>query len=254
MPEAPPAHPGAAPAVTPTAAALAATPTATGDLRVGVLGGSFNPPHRGHLALAQHARRELALDRVLLVPANRSPEKSAAGDPGGEHRLRMCRLAIGDAPGLDVAALELQRAAPSYTVDTLRVLHAEHPHAQLTFILGADVARTLSAWREPRELLALAALAVALRAGAGDGAAESDSRELRRALAALPGARVRFLEMPPIAVSSSLVRERVARAEPIAELVGPAVAAYIDAHDLYRAPLAPRAPAGEPLQGSAPAR
>jgi nicotinate-nucleotide adenylyltransferase len=245
VPDAATAHPGAAPAATSTAAA---------DLRLGILGGSFNPPHRGHLALARHAQRELALDRVLLVPTNRSPEKSATEDPGGEHRLRMCQLAIGDSPGLSVAALELQRAAPSYTVDTLRVLHAEHPHAQLTFILGADVARTLPAWREPRELLALAELAVALRAAAGDGSTESDPRELRHALAALPEARVRFLEMPPVAVSSSLVRERLARAEPVAELVGPAVAAYIDARGLYRAPLAPREPAGESLQRSAPAR
>jgi nicotinate-nucleotide adenylyltransferase len=233
------------------------TPTAAEALRLGILGGSFNPPHRGHLALARHAQRELALDRVLLVPANRSPEKSASEDPGGQHRLEMCRLAIADAPRLSVGALELQRAAPSYTVDTLRVLHAEHPHAQLTFILGADVARTLPSWHEPRALLALAELAVALRAGAGAGAAESGPRELQLALASLPEARVRFLAMPPIAVSSSLVRERVARAEPIAELVGPRVAAYIDAHGLYRAPRVPASPparASEPVRRSAPAR
>jgi nicotinate-nucleotide adenylyltransferase len=166
----------------------------------------------------------------------------------------MCRLAIGDAPALSVGALELQRAAPSYTVDTLRVLHAEHPRAQLTFILGADVARTLPSWREPRALLMLAELAVALRAGAGVDAAASDRRALQRALAALPEARVRFLEMPPLAVSSSLVRERVARGEPVEELVGAGVAAYIATHGLYRAPAASRARAGAPSQRSAPTR
>ncbi|HVR05441.1 MAG TPA: nicotinate (nicotinamide) nucleotide adenylyltransferase [Solirubrobacteraceae bacterium] len=224
-----------------------------------MLGGSFNPPHLGHIALARHALGELALDRVLLMPAQRSPHKAGEQDPGPEHRLRMCQLAVAGVARLGVSALELQRPGPSYTVDTLRVLHAEHPDIQLTFLLGADVARTLPAWREPRELLALAELAVALRhlaesegeharpasREAADRAAGGDVGELevRRALASLPGGRVRFLTMPPIDVSSSLVRVRVHRGERVEALVGPAVAAYIAEHGLYRSGGA-RRPAG----------
>lgn len=195
--------------------------------RLGVLGGSFNPPHLGHLALARHALEELGLDGVVLMPARRSPYKGAAEDPGPEHRLRMCRLAVAGQPRLSASALELQRPGPSYTVDTLRVLHAEHPETELTFLVGADVVRTLPEWREPRQLLELAELAVALRDAGGE-------HDVRRALVDLPRARVRFLAMPPLRVSSSLVRERVRAGEPIDALVGPAVAAYIAEHGLYR--------------------
>jgi nicotinate-nucleotide adenylyltransferase len=208
--------------------------------RLGVLGGTFNPPHLAHLALARHALRELDLECALLIPARLAPHKSAAQDPGAAHRLEMCRLLTGPVEGVDVSPLELERDGPSYTVDTLRALHAAHPHTPVTFILGADVARTLPAWREPRELLALAELAIALRAG-------NAIRDVRADLASLPGdagsgGRVRFLRMPTLDVSSSLVRERARRREPIEELVGPAVAAYIAAHDLYRMPLVAASP------------
>jgi nicotinate-nucleotide adenylyltransferase len=200
----------------------------------GVLGGTFNPPHRGHVELARQALRELGLERVLLMPARLPPHKTAAEDPGAPRRLEMCRLLVEGVAGLDASPLELERDGPSYTVDTLRALHAAHPETRLTFVVGADIARTLPSWHEPAELLALAELAVALRAG-------SSAHDVEAALASLPGApapegRVRFLTMEPLDVSSSLVRERVRQGEPIDELVGPALAAYIAAHALYRAP------------------
>jgi nicotinate-nucleotide adenylyltransferase len=215
----------------------------------GILGGTFNPPHRGHLALARHALGELGLERVLLMPAGRSPHKEAGDDPGPGHRLRMCQLAIGDAAGLEVCALEAEAEdeGPSYTVETLRALHAAHPGVRATFLLGADVARTLPSWREPRELLGLVDLAVALRNGTDS--SEIGRREVCEALRPLlsdiegVGERVSFLRMPPIEVSSSQVRERVRRGAPIVELVGPAVANYIAAHDLYRSP----PPSGAPI-------
>jgi nicotinate-nucleotide adenylyltransferase len=201
--------------------------------RVGILGGTFNPPHLGHLALARCALRELDVERVLLMPAHGAPHKPATEDPGPEHRLEMCRLAVHGVEGLASCALEIERGGPSYTVDTLRAIHASHPDARLTFIVGADMARTLPAWREPRELLELADLAVAGREGAG--------REgVLGALAALNGkgaggpAGVSFLAMEAVPVSSSLVRERVAGGEPVEELVGGAVAGYIAEHGLYR--------------------
>jgi nicotinate-nucleotide adenylyltransferase len=201
---------------------------------IGILGGTFNPPHLGHLALARCALRELDLERVVLMPAHGAPHKPSADDPGPEHRLEMCRLAVEGVEGLASCALEIERAGPSYTVDTLRVIHASHPEARLTFIVGADMARTLPSWREPQELLELSDLAVAEREGAG-------REDVLGALAALNGggasggpAGVSFLAMEAVPVSSSLVRERVAGGEPVEDLVGGAVAGYIAEHGLYR--------------------
>ncbi len=201
--------------------------------RIGILGGMFNPPHVGHLALARAAARELELERVLLTPVLVPPHKPARWDPGAEHRLAMCRLAVRGQARLGVCTLELERPGPSYTVDTLRSIHASDPSAELTLILGADVACTLASWREPREILALASLAVAER--------ENTSREqVLGALSPLDArAHVSFVEMARVDVSSTLVRRRVTAGEPIEELVGPAVAGYIAEHELYgRQPVA----------------
>jgi nicotinate-nucleotide adenylyltransferase len=199
---------------------------------IGILGGTFNPPHRGHLALASHAQAELGLERVLLMPAHSAPHKGEEGDPGPERRLEMCRLAVEGEAGLEACALEIERGGPSYTVDTLRAIKQSDPEAELTFIVGADMARTLPAWREPRALVELAGLAVAEREDAG-------REDVLRALAPL-GARVRFLGMGMLEVSSSRVRERVRNGEPIEDLVAPEVAAYIAEHGLYRATVAAR--------------
>jgi nicotinate-nucleotide adenylyltransferase len=170
---------------------------------------------------------ELGLVRVVLMPARIPPHKPAAQDPGAEHRLRMCELLIDGVEALSVCALELEREGPSYTVDSLKAIAASHPDAELTFIVGADTARTLPAWREPRKVLELAALAVAARAG-------TERQEVLASVAPLTdGAGVRFLDTPLLDVSSSLARQRAATGEPIEELVGPAVASYIAAHGLY---------------------
>jgi len=203
---------------------------------LGLLGGTFNPPHLGHVAVALHARADLALERVLLMPVHTPPHKTPGADPGPEHRLRMCELAASGVSGLAACGLEVKRGGASYTVDTLKAINAKHPDARLTFIVGADTALTLASWQEPEGLLELARIAVAMRSG-------SSRDEVLQALGALgaPGLRAqseaRFLEMDPIEVSSSMVRERVAREEPIEELVGPAVAGYIAEHGLYRAPI-----------------
>jgi nicotinate-nucleotide adenylyltransferase len=215
-----------------------ASGASTGPRSLGILGGTFNPPHLGHLAVARHAREELGLERVLLVPTHTTPYKpdaDAAADPGPEQRLRMCRLAVAGVAGVSVCAIEVERGGLSYTVDTLRSLHESHPDAELTFIVGADTAATLGSWREPRKLLELARLAVATRAGA-------DRRLVLDAVRALvpEGDSVRFLEMPAIEASSSMARARAARGEPIDDLVGPAVADYIAEHGLYASAVASR--------------
>jgi nicotinate-nucleotide adenylyltransferase len=207
---------------------------------LGILGGTFNPPHVGHLAMARHAREELGLEHVLLVPASIAPYKSAGGggpdgrDPGPRHRLQMCRLAAMGEQRLSVSSLEIDRGGLSYTVDTLRSIHSSHPHARLTLILGADTAATLSSWREPAQLLELARLAVAARAGA------ARQRVLDVLSSTGVEGRVSFLEMPPIEVSSSMVRRRVADGQAIEDLVGPSVAAYIAEQGLYASAVASR--------------
>jgi nicotinate-nucleotide adenylyltransferase len=206
--------------------------------RIGILGGTFNPPHVGHLALARHARSELGLERVLLMPANLAPNKPAVkDDPGPDHRLRMCRLAVAEESGVETSALEVERGGTSYTVDTVQAIHDARPDAELTLIVGADTARTLPCWREPRRLLdMLTCLAVAERD-------ELDLEETRTELTPLmagsePGSdrapRLTALRMAPVAVSSSAVRRRIAAGEPVAELVGERVAGYIAEHGLYR--------------------
>jgi nicotinate-nucleotide adenylyltransferase len=169
------------------------------------------------------------------MPAHTSPHKAAAPDPGPEHRLRMCELLVRHIPGISACALELERGGTSFTVDTLSAIHASHPDAELTFIVGADTASTLPAWREPARLLELADLAVAARAG-------TSRQDVLRTLASVsPGladepatAAVRFLELPVIEISSSAARQRAAMGEPIEDLVGADVASYVAEQRLYR--------------------
>lgn len=195
---------------------------------IGVLGGTFNPPHLGHRALAQAALEELGLERMLIVPAQLSPFKTGAEDPGAEHRLRMCELAFGGHPELEVCTLELDRPGPSYTVDTLRSIRATDPDAQLVLLAGADTARSLPGWHEPRDLMCLAGVAVA---GRDDIEREAVEEALRSVGAEDHPA---FLRMPPVQISSSQVRARVAAGQPVQELVGSEVARYIAQHGLYR--------------------
>jgi nicotinate-nucleotide adenylyltransferase len=197
--------------------------------RVGLLGGTFNPPHVGHLVCAEEARTALALDQVLLLPVHTPPHKEMQADPGAEVRLELCRLAVGEAPGIDVSAHEIERGGRSYTVDTLRALHDDRPEDELIFIAGADQAAGLPGWREPAAVLELAELAVAER--------EAIHRDdVLDELYGLPGVpeRVHFFSMPRIDISSSLVRRRVAEGLPIRWLVPDAVERAIAERGLYR--------------------
>ena len=201
--------------------------------RVGLLGGTFNPPHIGHLVCAEEALAALDLDHVLLLPVHTPPHKEMQADPGPQVRLELCRLAVADAPGIDVSTHEIDRGGRSYTADTLRALHDARPEDDLTFIAGADQAAGLPGWREPAAVLELAELAVAER--------ESTRRDdVLDELYGLPGVpeRVHFFPMPRIDISSSLVRRRVAEGRPIRWLVPGAVERAIAERGLYRAEVA----------------
>jgi nicotinate-nucleotide adenylyltransferase len=197
---------------------------------IGILGGTFNPPHMGHLVMAQEALDQLDLDRVVLMPVAVPPHKEAREDPGAAERVQLCRLAVGGDERFEVSTLEIERGGASFTVDTLRELHDVEPEHDLTFIVGGDMAKSLPAWREPEAILALARLAVAEREGVR-------REDIARRLEPLhDGDRVVFFDMPRIDVSSSTIRRRVADGRPIRYLVPDAVAAAIAEHGLYRQP------------------
>jgi nicotinate-nucleotide adenylyltransferase len=199
-------------------------------MRIGILGGTFNPPHLGHLVAAQEAYRELALDQVMLIPAGVPPHKPVNGEPGPEHRLELCRLACAGDDRFTVSDLELRRGGPSFTVDTLDILRSQSPSDELFLILGADIAAGLPKWHEPERVLELATVAIAKRRGTSKGAVDN-------ALAQLPGGeRARFFQMPRIGISSTMVRRRVRAGQPIRYFVPDGVMHYIETHGLYGPP------------------
>jgi nicotinate-nucleotide adenylyltransferase len=195
---------------------------------VGILGGTFNPPHVGHLVMAIEALEQLDLDRLVLMPTAQPPHKEAPEDPGPQVRLELCRLAAAGDDRVEVSTLEIERGGPSYTVDTLRALHERTPEHALTFIVGGDMADSLPSWREPDAVLSLARLAVAERKGLR-------RDDIARRLAPLhAGDRVVFFDMPRIDLSSSDVRDRVASGRSIRYLVPDPVIDTISKKRLYR--------------------
>ena len=197
-------------------------------MRIGILGGSFNPPHLGHLVMAQEACAQVGLDKVVLMPVAAPPHKQLADDPGAEERFELCRLAVAKDERLEVSRLEIDRGGPSYTVDTLREIHAASPGDELFFVLGGDQAQGLASWREPEAILDLATLAVAERE-------EIRKADITARVATLRGAdRLRFFAMPRIDVSSSDIRRRVGEGRPIRYLVPDDVARLIGARGYYR--------------------
>jgi nicotinate-nucleotide adenylyltransferase len=197
---------------------------------LGLLGGTFNPPHIGHLILAQEALLAFGLDRVLLVPAGVPPHKEVDGDPGPEERVAMCEAAVAGDERLGVSRADVDRAGPAYTVELLRALRAAAPEDDFVFVVGGDMAHSLPTWREPGEVLALARLAVAEREGVA-------RQEIMERLGGLRGAqeRVDFFAMPRIDISSSLIRRRAAAGLPVRYLVPDAVAGHIARRGLYGA-------------------
>lgn len=183
--------------------------------RIGVFGGTFDPVHVGHLAIALAALETLPLDRVVFVPARRSPLKSREPVAGPEQRLEMLRLATRGEPRFEVSRIELDREGPSYTADTLEALSGE---GRLFLILGADAGAELDRWKDPERVRALATLVVARRPGA--------------AVAAPPGAMT--LEVPLMDISARELRARAARARSLRYLVPDPVCRYIEEHALYR--------------------
>jgi nicotinate-nucleotide adenylyltransferase len=190
--------------------------------RVGVFGGSFDPPHNAHVALAHCALQELRLDEVRWVPAGAPWQKSRVMTAAPD-RAAMVALAIEGEPRFVLDRCEIERSGPSYTLDTLRALQAAHPRSDWFLLIGQDQYAGLHTWRGWQELLGLAVLAVANRPGAVPAVHPDVLR-----------ARHRAVPLPMQDISSTEVRRRVARHEPIDRLVPPSVARYIADHHLYK--------------------
>jgi nicotinate-nucleotide adenylyltransferase len=201
--------------------------SSAGEGGIGVLGSAFNPPHLGHLALAQEALWQLGLSEVILVPTGDAPHKRIADDPGRELRMAMTRLAAADDSRFSVSALEVEREGPSYTYETLELLAREKGDTELVFVMGADAALGLESWRNPARVVELARIAVARRAGVS----EAEVAAVLRSLGV--DGEATMLEMPQFGVSSSAVRERAAAGRPLRYLVPEPVARFIEEKALY---------------------
>lgn len=197
-------------------------------MRMGVLGGTFDPMHNGHIAAAEAAIECAELDEVVFVPTGTPPHRGAAIASAAQ-RLEMGRLAIADDPRFSISDVEVNRAGPSYTVDTLLALRAANPHAELFLVLGWDAASFFRTWHRPDEVIALAPIIVVTRPGhqaPGPG-------ELARA--GLQPGRVILCERPTPAVSASEIREAVRNGRSVAGMVPDAVGRYITSQHLYGA-------------------
>jgi nicotinate-nucleotide adenylyltransferase len=188
---------------------------------VGLFGGSLDPVHHGHLVVGQVASEILKLDSLRFVPAREQPFKRGRHGASPEHRAAMLDLAVAGAPGLQVERAELERPGPSYTVDTLRAIHAREPGVQLTLLLGADAAAELWAWREAAEMSRLATVVVFARAG----------------ISVPPSPLIaRTIQVPAIEISATEVRQRAREGRSLRFWVPDSVAEYVTRHRLYLDP------------------
>ena len=198
-------------------------------MNIGVLGGTFDPIHNGHLLMAEEARARLNLAVVLFIPAGQPWLKVASPVSAAEHRVEMVRLAIADKPYCKLSAMEIERAGPTYTVDTIAELSSQLGSGdELFFILGQDNLTQLPEWKEPSRLVEMCYLVAVPRPG-------SSSPDLKALEAAIPGIsqRVMLMEKPRVDISASVIRDRVGRGLSIHHLVPESVSSYIREHGLY---------------------
>ena len=195
--------------------------------RVGIMGGTFNPPHNGHVHAARQAMAAMQFDRLLLIPDNVPPHKTMPhGSADGEQRLEMTRLMAREIPGAEACDMELRRGGRSYTADTLRALQRALPEAELFLIIGTDMLLTLDKWREPETLCALAGLVTVARDDDDHSALEQKAAWLKEKW----NARVWLVDCPALPVSSTDVRADRALCR---AMVPPAIYQYIEQQGLY---------------------
>ncbi len=192
-------------------------------MNVAVYGGTFNPPHCGHLVVAESVRESLRLDRILFVPTSTPPHKGIQSLAPASDRLTMTKLAVAGNDGFEASDLEVARGGLSYTVDTLRAVALRHPGSRLKLLIGADNVFEFEGWKSPAEILDIADLVVMSRPG-------YDTQKSRPAFLA----HAALVSVPQIGISGTDIRRRVKFHQSIRYLVPPAVEEYIRRHALYR--------------------
>lgn len=219
------------------------------NLRLGLLGGSFNPVHNGHLAIARQTRDLLSLDRILFIPAGDPPHKPDGTLASAKDRYEMVRLAVESDPTFAVSGVEISRPGKSYTLDTIRTLQQQYgPSAQLFFLIGLDAFLDFPSWREPATLLNLCSFVVISRPGISfqplatmtllpeislESLASLDAGRIVKLEVPLLHQRLICMKLPPNHVSASDIRTRMQRHQPVANLLPPSVESYIIHHHLY---------------------
>ena len=210
-------------------------------MRLGIFGGTFDPPHVGHLLAASDAIEHLTLDRLVFVPAAVQPLKAGRATASAAHRLAMVRLTVGNDPRLETDSVEVDRDGLSYTVDTLREFARRFPSADRYFLVGADVLASFAQWRDPQTVLDLATLAVLTRRADSDGDASSEATHMEQQRMSARGGlvdglvqRSTFVPTRRVDISSTEIRDRVRSGRSIHGFVTDAVGEYITAHGLYR--------------------
>ncbi len=200
--------------------------------RIGILGGTFDPVHMGHLQMAEDAYRQAGLDLVLFMPSRKPPHKRDRNITSEEHRAAMVRLAIEDIPQFIYSDYELQREGMTYTADTLRNLQEEHPENTYSFILGGDSLFQLEDWYHPEEIMRRAEILAVSRYGM----AQEQIAQKIDALREQYGARIQIVEMSRLDISSSEIRDRVRKGKALEDMVPYGVERYIRDHSLYLEP------------------
>ncbi len=193
-------------------------------MKVGILGGTFNPPHIGHLIVAEHVRIEMSLDRVMFIPAFIPPHKLYDDVVSSEHRVAMLNLAIQNNPHFEVSESELRRGGVSFTVDTLEELTAKRPSDEFVLLIGMDNLLEFPTWKSPEKILELAKVVVMTRPGF----AEKDNPLIKKDA-------MRLCPVPEIGISSTEIRKRVHEGRSVRYLVPDSVADYLLEHRLYEA-------------------
>jgi nicotinate-nucleotide adenylyltransferase len=219
-------------------------------MKLGLLGGSFNPVHDGHLAIARHTREALELDQILFIPTGHPPHKPNGGLAPAQDRYEMVRLAIAPDSAFTISDVEIRRPGKSYSIDTIRQLQQEYgPHIQLFFLIGLDAFLDFPSWRDPRTLLELCSFVVLSRPGLSfrslstvsllppipyPSLADLDAGRVFRIEAQIGGQRLICLKQPPCPISASDIRARIRQGLPVANLLPPLVESYILQHHLYQ--------------------
>jgi nicotinate-nucleotide adenylyltransferase len=219
-------------------------------MKLGILGGSFNPVHNGHLAIARQTREALGLDQILFIPTGQPPHKHNGSLAPAQDRYEMVRLAIASDPTLAISDVEIRRPGKSYSIDTVRLLQREYgAQTQLLFLIGLDAFLDFPSWRDPLALLELCSFVVLSRPGLSfrslstvallppipfPSLADLDAGRISRIEAPLGTQRLTCLKLPPSPISASDIRARIRQGLPVANLLPPSVESYILQHHLYQ--------------------